>query len=104
MSEPARAWAWVWGSDPPAVSIGYEREKLGPTDSGFTVLFSDAPDPKELDERGQHPGVSIVCLGCLIDDNPELGRGLDLAREYGVADRDEAGEWVVGDLSRLEPS
>jgi hypothetical protein len=48
----------------------------------------------------QHPGASIVCLGCLIDDNPELGRGLDLAREYGVADLADGG-WVVGDLSRL---
>jgi hypothetical protein len=39
----------------------------------------------------------------LIDDHPELGRGLDIAREYGVADLDDDGEWVVGDLSRLEP-
>jgi hypothetical protein len=29
-------------------------------------------------------------------------RGLDIAREYGVADLDEDGEWVVGDLSRLD--
>ena len=88
--------AIVWGSEPPAFSIGYEREKLGPTDSGFTVLLSDAPDPEELDERGRHPDVAIVCLGCLIDHNPEIGRGLDLAREYGVADLDDDGEWVVG--------
>jgi hypothetical protein len=28
--------------------------------------------------------------------------GADLAREHGVADLDESGEWVVGDLSRLD--
>jgi hypothetical protein len=43
-----------------------------------------------------------VCLDCLIDDHPELGRGLDIAREYGVADLDDSGEWVVGDVSRLD--
>jgi hypothetical protein len=43
-----------------------------------------------------------VCLDCLIDDNPEIGRALDIAREYGVADLDETGEWVIGDLGRLE--
>ena len=45
---------------------------------------------------------TVVHLVCLIDDDPSLGRGLDLAREYGVADLDDDGEWVVGDLSRLE--
>jgi len=34
--------------------------------------------------------------------HPEIGRGLDIAREYGVANLDEDCEWVVGDLSRLE--
>ena len=27
---------------------------------------------------------------------------LELARAYGVADLDAGGEWVVGDLSRLD--
>ena len=31
------------------------------------------------------------------------GRGLDIALEHGVADLDDSGEWVVGDLSRLDP-
>ena len=35
------------------------------------------------------------------DDERILLHGLDIAREYGVADLDESGEWVVGDLSRL---
>jgi hypothetical protein len=103
MGRHLKRWAWVWGTRRPAFSVGYTSEKLGPGDSGYTVLYDDAPAPEELDEQGQHPDVSIVCLCCLIDDDPDLGRGLDIAREYGVADLDDGGEWVVGDLSRLEP-
>jgi hypothetical protein len=35
------------------------------------------------------------------DDDPEIGRGLAIAFEHGVADLDENDEWVVGDASRL---
>lgn len=80
--------ALAWGSEAPAHSIGYE-EPLGPTDSGFSVVFSDAPDPDELEEAelDELPeGITLVCLGCLIDEYPELGRGLDLARSFGAAD------------------
>jgi len=31
-------------------------------------------------------------------------RGLDIAQKYRIADRDENGEWVAGDLSRLGPA
>jgi hypothetical protein len=89
----------VLGSEPPAFSIGYEREKLGPWDSGFTVIYQDAPDPEDLDGIDDD-GSELVCVRCLIDEHPEIGRGLDIAREYGVADLED-GEWVVGDLSRL---
>ena len=93
----------VWGSEPPEFSIGYEQP-LGPGDSGFTVLFDDAPDPDDLPEDGDSlpPGITLVCLDCLLDYHPHVGRGLDIAREYGVADLDAGGEWVVGDLSRLK--
>jgi hypothetical protein len=100
-----RSAALVWGSEPPAHSIGYEKP-LGPTDSGFSVLFADAPDPEELDEAPDDelpPGLTLVCLQCLVDDHPEIGRGLDIAREHGVADLDESGVWIVGNLNRLEP-
>jgi hypothetical protein len=90
------------GSEPPAFSIGWDKP-LGPSDSGFTVLFDDAPDPGDVDDPIDHPGIAMVCLHCLIDDNPEIGRGLDLARKYGLADLDDDGEWVGGDLSRLDP-
>ena len=85
--------AWVWGSVEPCFSIGYEKP-LGRRDSGFTVLFDDAPDVGELDEYGAHPLLSLVCVRCLIDDHPEIGRGLDVAREWGSADLDDSGVWV----------
>ena len=101
MTEHARTSVIVWGSEPPALSIGFEKP-MGPGDSGFSVLFDDAPDPDDLPENGNElpEGITVVCLSCLIEDHPEIGRGLDIAREYGVADLDENGEWVVGDLSR----
>jgi hypothetical protein len=96
-----KAVAFVWGTEPPAFSIGWEKP-LWPGDSGFTVLFDDAPDPEDVGEVG-HPAITWVCLRCLSDADLEIGRGLSIAREYGVADLDDDGEWVVGDLSRLNP-
>ncbi len=95
--------AVLWGSEPPAHCIGY-CEPMWPGVSGFSILFADAPDPDDLedDEPGSLPeGITIGHLGCLLDEHPELGRGLDIAREHGVADL-ENDEWVVGDLSQLE--
>jgi exoribonuclease II len=43
-----------------------------------------------------------VHLSCLLDDHPEIADGIAIAQEHGVADVDDDGEWVVGDLSRLE--
>jgi hypothetical protein len=64
--------AWVWGNEPPAFSIAYEKP-MWEGDSGFTVLFDDAPDPEDVPENGQHPAIKIVCLHCLIDDHPGGG-------------------------------
>ena len=88
------ATAVLWGSTPPVFSIGW-CEPMWPGDSGFS-LFADAPDPEEMEDvPGSLPeGVSVAHLGCLLDDHPEIGRGLDLAREHGVANLDENGEWV----------
>ena len=41
-------------------------------------------------------------LACLLEEHPEIGRGLDIAREHLVADLDDDGDWIVGDVSRLE--
>ena len=88
--------ALCWGSEPPVFSIGFE-EPMWPGDSGFSVLFDDAPDPEDLPEVGEDslpPGITLVCLHCLLDEHPEIGRGLDVAREHGAADLDERGVWV----------
>jgi hypothetical protein len=94
-------WVWVWGSEPPAFSIGYE-EPSSPGDSGFTVLFEDAPDPDDVPDTGEHPAIRVMCGRCLLEQHPEVADGLAVAREYGVADLADGGEWMVGDLSRLQ--
>jgi hypothetical protein len=94
----------VWGEEPPAFSIGW-MEPLGSWDSGFTVICEDAPEPEEVGEYANpadHPGIRTVHLACLLEDHPEIGRGLDIAREHRVADLGENGEWAIGDVSRLE--
>ena len=96
----AKTVAMVWGSEPPAFSIGHEKP-MWPGDSGFTVIFSDAPDPDEV-HGPDDPRVTLVCLHCLINDHPEIGRGLDIAREYGAADLDDNDEWIVGDGASLD--
>ena len=76
-------------------------QPMWPNDSGFSIVLSDAPDPDEV-EPGD-PRIGIIHLSCVIDGFPGIGRGLDLAREHGVADVSDGGEWIVGDLSRLAP-
>lgn len=84
--------ALVYGSVRPVDAILW-REPVGEWDSGFGVLFSDAPEHgDELEEND--PRVQPVCLHCLVDEWPELGRGLDLARELGEVGYDaDADEW-----------
>lgn len=53
----------------------------------FTVVLEDSPGP---DGEPHAP----VCVGCLLDEHPRLGRGLDVALEHRGAEwRD--GEWVA---------
>jgi hypothetical protein len=68
----------------------------------LTILFADAPDPDEVEP--DDPRITLVCLFCLIEDHPELGRGLEIARRFGVADLDEDGVWIMGDSGRLSLS
>ena len=66
------------------------------------MLYDDAPEPEEVDDVNDHPGITLVCLNCLVDGAPEIGKGLDIARAHGVADLDDNDEWQVGgDRSRL---
>jgi hypothetical protein len=46
-SRPAQTRVWIWGTEPTAFSIGH-GEPMWPGDSGFTVLFDDAPDPEDV--------------------------------------------------------
>ena len=66
---------------------------MSPPAAGIPVHGAeDVPEPEEL--SGDKPSHAL-CLACLIDEHPELGSGLDLAREHGeiVWDDDEH-EWV----------
>jgi hypothetical protein len=88
--------AVVVGREPPAMSISYE-EPQSRLDSGYIVIYSEF-DP-ELGEDDPTPS-EIVCLHCLTQDgDPQLGRGLDLARTYGRADYlvNEPSGWFVPD-------
>ena len=66
---------------------------MGAIDSGLVVLFDDAPEPGDVTDPTNDPRIQWICLHCLIDENPELGRGLDVAKEWGAADLED-GEWV----------
>jgi hypothetical protein len=95
VTDHARTVAIVAGSEPPVVSVP-RFTPMGPGDWGYSVILSDV-DPDDDDPSDSE----LVCLRCLVDDHPEVGVALDLAREHGQVDLDESGEWVVGDLSRL---
>lgn len=90
--------AVVIGSEPPVCGVLFAAG-VRPPDSGFTVIWDDAPFERDLQlgEDGWYddPRVTTWCLHCLIDDHPELGRGLDLARVHGQVDLDTDGEWVI---------
>jgi len=81
----------VLGERWPAKAISY----LEPEDrweTGHMVVLQDVPEPEKL--SGDEPSC-LVCVDCLLDEHPELGRGLDLAREHGEIawDREREG-WV----------
>lgn len=84
---------WVLGETRPVVSVGYDKP-TSRNDSGFTVLFVDAPDLNEVPKGSDSPVGTWWCLHCLLDEYPAVGRGLDVARRWGAADLGESGEWV----------
>jgi hypothetical protein len=58
-------------------------------DLGYSLCSDALLELNEIpDER-----LLSVCLHCLIDRYPDLGRGLDIARETGVAFRD-GDDWL----------
>ncbi len=81
----------VLGERWPAKAISY-LEPIGEWDSGFYVVLEDAPEP---DDVSDDEPTQLVCLECLIEEHPELGQGLDLAREHGEIEWDrERDGWV----------
>jgi hypothetical protein len=52
----------------------------------FTVVLADTPGP-------DGPSEAPVCVDCLLDGHPDLGRGLDVALEHRGARRVGDG-WV----------
>jgi hypothetical protein len=85
--------AIVWGSAGPIRTVFcFEPEPDDPTDSGFSLLRADAP-PEPDDETPWR----LYCLDCVLDSWPEIGCGLDLAREHRVAEL-VGGEWRADQL------
>ncbi len=83
----------VVGTQAPVTAVVHHEPDM-PHDSGFTILLADAPDADDLaDNIEDDPRVSTVCVHCAVDTWPEAGRGLDLARQHGEANRDDNGEW-----------
>jgi hypothetical protein len=68
----------------PAKAISYLKP-IADWDSGYAVFGG---------EPGDDTDTALVCLHCLIEEHPELGRGLDLARQQGEAVHDERG-WTA---------
>jgi hypothetical protein len=60
-------------------------------DSGFVVLREDAPRAGPADDTPWE----LVCLECVFDSWPGIGRGFDLACEHGGA-RLAGGDWRAG--------
>jgi hypothetical protein len=84
----AKTAAIAVGSQPPIVRISYLEPEEG-WDSGYMVVYADAPDLEDDEHASQ-----LVCMHCLLNEHPEASRGLDLARQHGGASLD-GDEWVA---------
>jgi hypothetical protein len=92
MVTAATTTALVWGRSGQVDTVLYfEPEPDDPTDSGFSLLRADAP---RLEPRPDTP-VDIVCIHCVLDEWPGIGRGLELAREHGAVSL-VGGVWRLG--------
>lgn len=66
-----------------------------PWDSGLAVWSVPHGAADDVDS-------AVVCLECLLEDHPEVGRGMDLAREHGEAIYDGS-DWISGASSATLP-
>jgi hypothetical protein len=78
--------AIVFGSEGVPVAVLCDAATDPPGQRWFTVVLEDAEGP-------DGPSEAPVCVGCLLDDHPTLGRGLDMALEHRGAECVD-GQWV----------
>jgi hypothetical protein len=79
--------AFVYGTVGDPVAVLCDPAGDPPGQRYFTVVLDDSLGP-----RG--PSQAPVCVDCLLEDHPRLGRGLDVALEHrGAAWFDDEG-WV----------
>ncbi len=71
--------------------IEHNADTNDPHDSGFVLLGDEALELPEIpDER-----LITVCLHCLIDRHPYVGKGLEAARTSGRVIRDgDSDDWI----------
>ena len=74
--------------DAPATEIFFAE------DSGFFLISDEAPHADDAVPED----FRVVCLDCLIDEHPEAGEGMDIARHYGEAWL-EGGVWMGGEAA-----
>jgi hypothetical protein len=78
------------GEELPIIAVLQDDPPIG-EDSGFRVVFSDAPTDGR-DVTPEH--CTLTCVCSLIEDHPEVGAALDTARAHGRALLYTTGEWV----------
>jgi hypothetical protein len=76
--------AMVFGTDGEPIAVLCDAATDPPGLRFFTVVLDDSPGP---DSEPEAP----MCVDCLLDEHPRLGRGLDVALEHRGA------EWRDGD-------
>ena len=94
-------YAFTLGEEAPPIAVVYEPDDES-SSACFTVVFSDAPPPDNCDDDDElGDDEKVICAHCLINEYPEVGRGLDFAKQLGdaegclvVVERDlDTGEW-----------
>jgi hypothetical protein len=75
--------AIVYGTEGAPVAVLCDAATDPPGQRWFTVVLEDSPGP-------QGPSTAPMCVGCLLDFHPRLGKGLDVALEHRGA------SWVNG--------
>jgi len=78
--------AVVFGTEGAPVAVLCDPEGDPRGQRWFTVVLDDSPG-------SDGPSQAPVCVGCLLDEHPRLGRGLDVALEHRGA-RWADGAWV----------